>query len=194
MTDEEFLVLNSVYLRKIASRRVVAECSALDDGTITAELERAAAAELVFDVGDGVFMLSEDGTQAVLGEYRARYADLRASGEVEAWYQRFEVLNSQFLTAISAWQTDGAGDESKLDKLLRLVERQVKALASVADQIPRYARYRTRFEQALDKVERGSTAHVVSPDVDSIHNIWFELHEDLLTVLGRPRDVAEAAG
>jgi hypothetical protein len=27
--------------------------------------------------------------------------------------------------------------------------------------------------------------------VDSIHNIWFEFHEDILTLLGRPRDVAE---
>jgi hypothetical protein len=32
----------------------------------------------------------------------------------------------------------------------------------------------------------------VSPGVDSIHTIWFECHEDILTLLGRPRDVAEA--
>ena len=33
---------------------------------------------------------------------------------------------------------------------------------------------------------------MVSPSVDSVHNIWFEIHEDILTLLGRPRDVAEA--
>jgi hypothetical protein len=193
MTDDEFLVLNSVYLRKIASRSAVAECSGLSTETVAAEVDRAAAAEHVFDVGDGMLMLSESGTQAILAEYRSRYGDLRASGEAEQWYGRFELLNGQFLTAISAWQQDGATEPGRLDKLLRLVERQVKALQSVAGQIPRYALYRTRFEQALDKVERGSSEYVVSPNVDSIHNIWFELHEDILTVLGRPRDVAEAS-
>jgi hypothetical protein len=193
MTDDEFLVLNSVYLRKIASRQAVADCSALPAETVAAQLDRAVEAESVFDVGDGVFMLSEDGTQAVLDEYRSRYAELRASGAAEEWYQRFELLNGQFLVAISAWQQDGAADPGRLDKLLRLVERQVKGLGGIAERLPRYALYRSRFEQALDRVEKGSTEHVVSPHVDSIHNIWFELHEDILTVLGRPRDVAEAA-
>ena len=193
MTDDEFLVLNSVYLRKIASRQVMAECSGLAAETIEAEVGRAEEQEFVIDVGGGMYMLSEEGTQAVLREYGTRYGGLRQSGDAEDWYQRFERLNTQFLVAISAWQQDGAGDSTSLDKLLRLVERQVKSLATATELIPRYGLYRSRFEQALDRVEHGSMDHVVSPNVDSIHNIWFELHEDILTVLGRPRDVAEAS-
>lgn len=193
MTDDQFLVINSVYLRKIATRKVISECCGVADEAIEAELARAEASEQLFDVGDGSFMLSEPGTQALLAEYRTRYGALRDSGEAEEWYQRFELLNSQFLVAISTWQQEGAADSGSLDKLLRLVERQVKSLGTVEGLLPRYARYRTRFETALDKVERGSIEHVVSPHVDSIHNVWFELHEDILTVLGRPRDVAEAS-
>jgi hypothetical protein len=107
------------------------------------------------------------------------------------WYDRFEVLNAQFLTTLSAWQTSGSGDAA-LEKVLRLVDRQVKALISFVGFVPRYQRYVDRFEAATEKVEAGQTEWVTSLALDSIHNVWFELHEDILTVLGRPRDVAEA--
>lgn len=191
MNDEEFLVLNSVYLRKIATAGVVGECSALSPATVAAALSASEESGALIDVGGGQFMLSEEGTRHVLAEYRERYAEQREAGDVTAWYERFEVLNGQFLTAISAWQSDG-DDPSKLDRLLKLVGRQIKSLDSVTGQVERYGIYRRRFEQAVDHVLEGKTEYVVSPAVDSIHNIWFEFHEDILTLIGRPRDVAEA--
>ncbi|MGI3780466.1 MAG: hypothetical protein ACRYG2_06770, partial [Janthinobacterium lividum] len=59
--------------------------------------------------------------------------------------------------------------------------------------VPRYERYADRLDTALQRVDEGDVAFVTSPTVDSVHNVWFEFHEDILTVLGRPRDVAEAA-
>jgi hypothetical protein len=190
MTDETFFVLNAVYLRKIATVEVVEECTGLPADTIRAALEAEAAAGHVEDLG-GQFMLSDEGVQAVLEAYNERYAPLRSEPEVENWYQRFESLNSQFLKTISAWQTGGE-EEGTLDRLLKVVERQVKALGTITDTIPRYARYAERFERALGIVESGKKEFVTSPMVDSLHNIWFEFHEDILTVLGRPRLEAEA--
>lgn len=190
MTDETFFVLNAVYLRKIATVEVVSECTGLPAETIRAALEAEVAAGHVEDLG-GQFMLSDGGIQAVLATYSDRYSPLRSQPDVENWYQRFESLNSQFLKTISAWQTSGE-DEGTLDRLLKVVERQVKALGSITDTIPRYARYADRFERALGIVEGGRNEFVTSPMVDSLHNIWFEFHEDILTVLGRPRLEAEA--
>jgi hypothetical protein len=192
MTDEQFLVLNSLYLRKIATAAGVGECTALPAADIEAALSAAQAAGTAIDVGDGQFMLSEDGTQQVLGEYRTRYAAARGDGVIEHWYQRFDLLNGQFLTGISTWQQEGGTDSGKLDRMLRLVERHIKALDSIVSRIDRYRVYRTRFERALERVDEGRSEYIVSPGVDSIHNIWFEFHEDILTVLGRPRDVTEA--
>ena len=73
------------------------------------------------------------------------------------------------------------------------VDRQIKALDGLSARVARYATYRDRFERALERVDQGQTEYVVSPSVDSIHTIWFEFHEDILTLLGRPRDVAEAS-
>jgi hypothetical protein len=194
MTDEEFLVLNSVYLRKIATVGVVEECTALPMAVIEPVLAAAQGAGTAIDVGGGQFMLSETGTTDVLGGYETRYAGQRGDGFVGDWYQGFEVLNAQFLKGISAWQQDGGSDPGKLDRLLRLVGRQVKALDGIATHIDRYGTYRSRFERALERVDQGRSEYIVSPTVDSVHNIWFEFHEDILTVLGRPRDVAEAGG
>ena len=54
--------------------------------------------------------------------------------------------------------------------------------------IPRYTGYVRRFSAAW-LVDRGQRDFVCSPTIDSVHNIWFEFHEDILAVLGRPRDV-----
>jgi len=190
MTDEQFLVLNSLYLRKIATAAVAGECTALPVTVIEATLSAAQQAGAAFDAGDGQFMLSEDGTQRLLSEYAARYARQRGEKVIEDWYQRFEVINGQFLAAVSAWQQEQ--DDGKLDRLLRLVERHIKALATLGAHVDRYRIYQARFERALRCVDEGHAEYVVSPGVDSIHNIWFEFHEDILTLLGRPRDAAEA--
>ena len=63
----------------------------------------------------------------------------------------------------------------------------VKALGGITPTIGRYERYADRFRTAMDRVDTGATEYVTSPTVDSLHNIWFEFHEDLLRTLGRER-------
>jgi hypothetical protein len=189
MTDEQFLMLNYIYLRKIATAAAIGDGTALPGTALEAALSATTEDGTVMDVG-GQYMLSEDGTQQVLGEYSRRYAAERQDPFFAEWYERFEILNGQFLTGISAWQRDN--DPGQLDRLLRLVERQIKALDGISGRVAWYGTYRDRFERALERVDEGRSDYVVSPSVDSIHNIWFEFHEDILTLLGRPRDVAEA--
>lgn len=189
--DHEFTVLNAVYLRKIATPEVIGEVSGLPADTLGAFVSGAVSAGQLEDVG-GMYMLSEAGTTQLLSCYRERYEPLRTDRDVLTWYERFEGINKQFLQAISAWQTDGGSDPVKLDRLLRLVDRLTKSLGAIEGTIPRYRRYADRFTAAVDRIDGGSTEYVTSPTVDSVHNIWFEFHEDILTVIGRPRDVAEA--
>lgn len=190
MTDAEFEVLNAVYLRKIATADHVAVVALRTPDEVRATLAALSERGLVEDLG-GQFMLNDDGTQAVLSGYEERYAKLRTDDEVENWYQRFETINSQFLTVISSWQTSGE-DEGALDKVLKLIRRQIRALDAISPTIARYAKYSDRFAKSLDIVEGGNKHYVTSLNVDSLHNIWFEFHEDILTLLGRPRLDAEA--
>ena len=39
----------------------------------------------------------------------------------------------------------------------------------------------------MEGIDAGRHELVSSPMVDSVHNVWFEFHEDLLRTLGRAR-------
>lgn len=60
----------------------------------------------------------------------------------------------------------------------------VDAVSRVA---PRFAIYRTRFESKLAAFRSGDTDALAKPLTGSYHDVWMELHEDLLATLGRER-------
>jgi hypothetical protein len=71
---------------------------------------------------------------------------------------------------------------------MKTVERLMKFLEEIIPSIPRYESYVRRFANSISLVDRGDRDYVCKPTIDSVHNIWFEFHEDILSVLGRPRD------
>jgi len=188
--ERNFLILNALYLRKIADRDVLAECSGCSASDVDSILDMASGTGFVLGLGSQ-YVLTDEGRQAVLDYYDSTYEDIRADREIQDWYVRFETVNDRFLQLVSSWQTRGdAGDgqDRIYDRLARTVERHVTALEQVADRLPRYRHYADRFRKSLDRVDSGQVEYVTSPTVDSLHNIWFEFHEDILALLGRPRE------
>ena len=188
--ERSFLILNALYLRKIADRDVLAECSGCSASDADSILDLSAGTGLVLGLGSQ-YVLTDEGRQAVLDYYEATYEDMRTDPEIQSWYARFETVNDRFLQLVSAWQTRGEnadGQDRIYDRLVRTVERHVTALEQVADRLPRYRQYADRFRKSLDRVDSGQVEYVTSPTVDSLHNIWFEFHEDILALLGRPRE------
>jgi hypothetical protein len=57
----------------------------------------------------------------------------------------------------------------------------------MARDLPRLASYLPRLNHALERVELGEGAWVSDVKIDSYHTVWFELHEDLLLLVGRAR-------
>jgi hypothetical protein len=189
ISERLFLALNAIYLRKMGNLVLISECSGLDLDSAQSALEDASSEGFIIDL-DGQFLLDDAGRRALLQFYDETYGPLRSKGKVTEWYQRFELLNAEFLKAISGWQMSG-GDTRMHGKLLRLVERLVTAIGQISAEIPRYRTYEQRFTAAMDRVDLGNLAYMTSPEVDSIHNIWFEFHEDILAVIGKPRETVE---
>lgn len=191
LSTDEFLLLNAVWLRKMATRGMLEENAGLSSDVAEPCLQSAADRELVRPLGDYT-VLTDSGRQAVLDHYNGEYCSLREEPEFLEWYERFEGYNSRFLSLMSAWQTESdEAQERTYSRLARIVERHVEALNNAAHWIPRYRHYAARFERSLEHVDSGQSGYVSSPIVDSLHNIWFEFHEDLLAVLGRPRESVE---
>lgn len=93
-------------------------------------------------------------------------------------YEAFLPLNRAFLASLSA--------DVSLPELSALVAQLSPILAALETKLDRFRFYRARFAHALEQAEVDVT-WISSPSVDSIHTIWFELHEHLLATLGRDR-------
>ena len=57
-------------------------------------------------------------------------------------------------------------------------------LDAFARLVPRLAVHRRRLSEALARASAGETDYVSGVRVASYHTVWFELHEDLLRLLG----------
>jgi hypothetical protein len=114
-------------------------------------------------------------------------------GVARTAYERFLVFNVEFLRICTDWQlkpgnqpndhSDTAYDFKILERLDRLDERAGALVESLGNTVPRFAGYRQRLTDALDKIS-DDRAWLASPRCDSYHTVWMQLHEDLLSAVG----------
>lgn len=186
ISEKEFCVLNGAHLKKMATAEEIGSAVGVDPATVATVLEAAVASGLVMNMG-GKHLLLPEGTSAVLDYYRNAYEAMRTNAPLIAWYDRFELINQQFIKQVSDWQSTD-GDERIQGRLIKTVERLMKNLEEIIPAIPRYQNYERRFSDSVALIDSGNKDYVCKPTIDSIHNVWFEFHEDILSVLGRPRD------
>jgi hypothetical protein len=192
-------VLNPLALKKMATAQSIAEVAGLPLAEVTGALERLGELDLVVTIGDQS-LPTDNAVPALWSTAAERYAALRADPAVLDMAARFEAVNASFLTTISSWQQVEVGgrritndhqdteyDSKVLGRVEKLVARLVHLIAVLSERDPRFARYAARFTEADALVAAGDLDFVSSPTRESIHNIWFEFHEDLLRTLGRVR-------
>jgi hypothetical protein len=120
---------------------------------------------------------------------------------LNAHYQRFLVLNDSFKQLCTDWQirngepndhTDAEHDRRCTDALAQLAREAGPVIADMAGLVSRLARYATRLDAAAECVAIGQTKKFTGVMCESFHDIWMELHEDLI-VLQRGDRVAEGS-
>ncbi len=131
--------------------------------------------------------------QNLLAAERSRTSPTQAA----AVYAEFSVLNRSLKQIVTAWQIlpdgspnkhlDTAYDGQVLQKLADLHRSFLAFSTELAALAPRLAIYRERLDRAAERIRAGDTAFVARTAEDSYHTIWFELHEDLLSISGRTR-------
>ena len=188
LSNTSFIALNAIYLKKTmttVTAATISEMTALTPETVSQSLLAATDEGWLIDCPTGVILLPE-GAKQVLAYYRDIYADVRIDPSLIGWYQNFELLTTLFMATVSKCQR--LEDVERIDRcLLQAAERLVKNIGQLVAQIPRYITYMRRLECSMDCIQSGLRDFVCKPTVDSMLNIWLEFHEDLLTVLGRPR-------
>ncbi|HEV2810899.1 MAG TPA: hypothetical protein VGV93_10955 [Acidimicrobiales bacterium] len=130
--------------------------------------------------------------------------ELEAAGArtaLEEAYHSFLALNPELLRACTAWQLVDAGDGSQTPNdhrdasydagvvahLAEIHRRVQPVVLELSRHLPRFGPYRPRLQTALDRVRAGDGDWFTRPLLDSYHQVWFELHQDLLSTLGLDR-------
>jgi len=200
VSDVELLALHGLAVKKAGSAAAVADILGLDESDVAAALERAAGAGHAM-AAKGMFMVTPGGRAWLTEKYPVAYAALRENPEATAAYERFERVNRDLLRLFTEWQMMPAGgervpndhsdpdyDRDIIDRLGALHERGIKPLERFQALDGRLGEYIRRLESAYDRVLAGEHEYVSGARVDSYHTVWFELHEDLLRMLGRERE------
>ncbi len=198
MTDT-YLVLHGLAIKKHADAAAVAAAVGLDEAEVRAVLDDAVAKGRAARAGEA-YSLTPVARVALDGAYSRLFAAQRADPAFTTAYERFEAINRDLKALMTAWQTieiDGESvlndhsnkdyDNRLIDRLGALHERAEAILQQLSAGLPRLANYARKLEAALEKAEDGAIEWVSGARIESYHTVWFELHEDLLRVLGRTR-------
>jgi hypothetical protein len=200
MIDDRDLLFHGVAIKRHAAAPAIAALVGLPEPRVSILLADAVATGRVVDTG-GAFILAPLTRVALEARYALHFAALRDDKAFETAYLAFERVNKTLKQVITDWQTisiggakvandhsDRAHDEAVIDRLGEVHEQVEPILKALAAKWPRLHFYAEKLLAALEAAEDGDHEWVSDIRRDSYHTIWFELHEDLLRIMGQVRE------
>jgi hypothetical protein len=196
---EDLLALHALAVKKSGSPAAIAELLGSDETAVAQSLENAQQAGHAIGARE-TFMVTPAGRTWLEAQYPHAFGWWRANEEARAAYDRFEKVNRRLLALFTDWQMIPVGgqrvpnqhDDEEYDgeivaRLGSEHERAQRPLSSFEEVDARMAQYGRRLDCAYEHVVQGNHEFLSGVQVDSYHTVWFELHEDLLRMLGLER-------
>jgi len=201
-SEPELLVLHALRLKGFAEPADVSNATTLPETTVIELLTSYRDQDLVArrDGRISGFLLTPAGKArhaSLLDDERAR-TDCQPC--IESAYGAFLGHNETFKQLCTDWQlrpvngtpvpndhSDAAYDAAIAERLAALQECVTGVLEEVAGRLMRFAPYGDRLDDAVGRLRAGDSAALSRPLSRSYHDVWMELHEDLLVTLGRDR-------
>ncbi len=199
MNDRD-LIHHGLAIKRLAPPAAVAELMGLSSDRAVAVLSLSVATGRAVEAHGG-YMLTPLARVALDGRYGLHFAGLREDVKFLAAYEGFERINRTLKQVITDWQTisvggarvandhsDKAHDEAVIDRLGGIHEQIEPIIKALSVGLPRLRIYGEKLLAALEAAEDGDHEWVSDIRRDSYHTVWFELHEDLLRIMGRVRE------
>jgi hypothetical protein len=199
--QERFLAVHALKVKGLASADDLAEVTGRAD--LAAVLAELTGEQLVvLRTGRiGGYALTKAGREAHPALLAAAVTEEERAGATKT-YAAFVAVNGRFKQICTRWQVRDGGSEPNdhsdpdydagvVADLAVVHGEVVEALAPAAAAAARFGRYPERFAAALERVRSGDTTAFARPMTNSYHDVWMELHEDLMLTLGRTRDAAD---
>jgi hypothetical protein len=195
-SSARFRVFHALRIKGFAKADVLAEIADLDLDDVEPILVGLREEGLTaFREARALWQLTPDGRARHVQELHADVDDEIRSG-LAAQYPTFLEVNDRFKSLCGEWQLRGGApnDHQDPDYDRRVVEQlvaldraaqpPVRAMATVLD---RLATYGPRLETSCQRVVEGETNMFTGVMCGSYHDVWMELHEDLILSQGIDR-------
>jgi phosphoenolpyruvate-protein kinase (PTS system EI component) len=193
--EAEFAVLHALRIKGFGQPSVLSELSLVSEVRLVAILASLAERTLVRHIpARDLWQLTPDGR-----EHHARQLpDMvgESADGLREYYDHFLDLNTRLKELCTVWQTrngepndhtDAEYDANCIMDLNELARDTEPVLSGFASAVPRFAAYQHRLNSAAVRTAAGETKMFTGVMCGSFHDIWMELHEDLVQLLGVDR-------
>lgn len=193
----DFVVLHALRIKGFATTETIAEIAELSPQTVNDHLCAAETGGLVrFREGRDLWQLTEDGRDEHGRLLKLDNESSGAGGALPAVYSGFLALNDEFKRICTDWQVRGDEvndhsdvdyDQSVIERLEALHRETSPVLAEVGGIVDRLEPYGRRLQASLERLRDGEMSMFTGVMCGSYHDVWMELHEDLILTQGIDR-------
>jgi hypothetical protein len=199
-------VLHTLKVRGFAEPPAIAESTGLAEAEVEPIVTTLGAEGLATHRDGRIsgWTLSADGKAEHLRLLAEDRDAAGADGALELAYKGFLDANERFKVLCTDWQlrpvggelvvndhTDAAYDTAIAARLEALHAGIVPVLDDLTAALPRFEPYARRLSTAATRFSGGEAHALARPLSDSYHDVWMELHQDLLLSLGRERSASD---
>ncbi len=196
-SDPQFCVHHALRIKGFANVSTLGELTAFDASVVESHLKAMEAGGLtMFREARGLWQLTPDGRAAHVPALEADSGRPGFRDGLGAVYSDFLTLNEDFKQVCTDWQlrngevndhTDSTYDAAVLARLGDINERAQPLCAGMATTSERFAPYGSRLTESLAALSGGENKMFTGVMCGSYHDVWMELHEDLILTQGIDR-------
>lgn len=192
-----FTTFHALRIKGFATVETLTDMVQLDEATVQGHLDQfAAAGQAQFREARSLWQLNPDGRAAHAVQMAADLEGLDVAAALGDAYHRFLVSNGEFKELCSSWQirdgdpndhADADYDAEVVAHLGALHDRAVPIIVELGDVLDRLSPYSVRLAASLARLRDGETNMFTGVMCGSYHDVWMELHEDLILTQGIDR-------
>ena len=198
-SSETFRTLHALRIKGFATTDTLADMTGTPSIDVEAHLAHWSAGEHVqFREPRALWQLTPNGRARHLELLRVDVAPVVPNPDLTIAYQQFLALNKHFKELCGAWQLfkyngerndhcDAGYDAAVLENLAHLHAAAEPAIALFGNVFDRMTPYGRRLESVLVRIQDGESNMFTGVMCGSYHDVWMELHEDLMLTQGIDR-------
>ncbi len=196
VSEPAFLTHHALRIKGFARVETLAEMTELDQGSVAGHLDAMADVEwAMFREARSLWQLTPQGREAHVDALASDLDGIDLDSLVPH-YREFLAINGDFKQLCGDWQlrdgaindhTDSKYDAVVIDRLSELDATARPVVTAMSSVVERLRTYAPRLESTCRSVREGRHDLFTGVMCGSFHDVWMELHEDLILSQGIDR-------